>query len=74
MLGEAVLALLRKDHGAVGDDVELRPLSFDRGGVVSLLLELRSEAHGPLVVAASDGAVENLDARQPGGRYTVTMR
>jgi hypothetical protein len=41
---------------------------------VSLPLELRSEAHGPLVVAASDGAVEDLDAGQRSGRYMVTMR
>ena len=64
-----MLALLREDEFAVGDDVELRTLSFDRGGLVSVLLELRREAHGPLVVAASDGAVEDLDP----GHFAETL-
>ena len=37
---------------------------------MAVLLELFSEAHGPLVVAASDGAVEDLD---PGQREDVTQ-
>ena len=68
-----MLALLREDERAVDDDVELGALSFQRGGVVSFVLELRCEAHGPRVVTASDRAVEDLDARQPRRRYTVTM-
>jgi hypothetical protein len=31
------------------------------------------EAHGPRVVAASDGAVEDLDARQPDQTLHGTM-
>ena len=65
-----MLALLREDEVAVGDHVELRPRALDGPGVVAVLLQLSSEAHGPLVVAASDGAVEDLD---PGQREDVTQ-
>ena len=63
VFGEAVLLLLRKDHVAVGDDVELRTRAFDRARCVAVALERGREAHGPRVVPASDGAVEDLDAR-----------
>lgn len=65
-LREAVLLLLRKDQLAVGDDVELRSLALDRARLVAAVLELGREAHGPRVVAASDRAVEDLDARHSG--------
>lgn len=63
MLGEAPFGLLREDEGAVGDDVELGLRSGNRFGVVAVRVELRREAHGPRVVAVSDGAVEDLDTR-----------
>ena len=62
-VGVASFGLLREDEGAVGDDVELGLLAGDRFGVVALRLEIGRETHGPRVVAASDGAVEDLDAR-----------
>src|SRR5689334_24392401 len=55
-LREAMLALLREDHLAVGDDVELRACTGDSFRFVTVVCELRREAHGPRVVAASDGA------------------
>jgi hypothetical protein len=69
-LGEAVLPLLREDDTAVGDDVELGTPAFDRRGVVPLGAQVLGEAHGPPVVPASDGAVEDLDPRHCRGRYT----
>ena len=68
-----MLALLREDHLAVGDDVELRARTGDRLRFVTVVRELRREAHGPRVVAASDGAVEDLDPSHPERRYTVAM-
>ena len=53
--GIASFGLLREDERAVGDDVELGLLAGDRLGVVAVRLQLRREAHGPRVVAASDG-------------------
>ncbi len=69
-LGEAVLPLLREDDTPVGDDVELGSPAFDGRGVVSLCTQVLGEAHGPPVVPASDGAVEDLDPRHREGRYT----
>ena len=57
-----MLALLGEDEFLLGEDVELRAPAFVDGGMVPVLLQFPSEAHGPLVVAASDGAIENLDA------------
>ncbi len=57
-----MLLLLREDELAVSDDVELRFRALDRAGVVTALLQFAREAHGPRVVAVSDGAVEDLDA------------
>jgi hypothetical protein len=53
--------LLREDELPVGDDVELALLAFDRARVEAVLVELGRETRGPFVVAASDGAVEDLD-------------
>ena len=68
-LRKAVLALLREDDAAVGDDVELGALAGDCTRRVSLMAELLGEAHGPPVVPASDGAVEDLDPGHRPGRY-----
>jgi len=73
VFGEAVLLLLRKDHVAVGDDVELRLCALDRMRVMTPFGQVVREAHGPRVVAASDRAVEDLDACQRRRRYTVAM-
>ena len=62
MLGEASLLLLREDEPPVGDHVVLALLALERLGVEALLLQLSRETRGSFVVAASDGAVEDLDA------------
>jgi hypothetical protein len=64
VLREAVLALLREDHVAVRNDVELGLCALDCMRVVTSLGQVVREAHGPRVVAASDRAVEDLDACQ----------
>jgi hypothetical protein len=56
--------LLGEDQLAVGNDVELALLAGDRLGLVRrLLVELGRETRGPVVIAVSDRAVENVDAR-----------
>jgi hypothetical protein len=64
VLGEAVLLLLAEDQRAVGEHVELalRPLE-DLGLVGRRLIELGRETRGPAVIAVSDRAVVDLDAR-----------
>jgi hypothetical protein len=61
-LWEAALLLLREDERTVGDDVVLALRPLDRLCVEALLLQLSRETRGSFVVAASDGAVEDLDA------------
>src|SRR5919201_877869 len=61
-LREPPLLLLREDEPAVRLDVELALRAGGRDGVVTVSFELLREAHGPLVVAASGRAVEDLDA------------
>jgi copper chaperone CopZ len=63
VLGEAAHRLLREDELAVRQHVELRasPRSDVRRNV-ELGGDLGCETRGPLVVAASGGAVEDLDA------------
>jgi hypothetical protein len=54
--------LLREQQLAVEDDVELAAIPLDRTGVdPRALRDLGRETRGPAVVAASDGAVEDLD-------------
>jgi AcrR family transcriptional regulator len=62
-----VCRLLGEDEGSVAQDVELARASWPDGGVESVLRELGRETRGPAVVAASDGAIQDLDAhpRQP---------
>ncbi len=63
MLGEAPLALLREDELPVGEHVELALRALDDlRVVVRPSLDLGRETRGPAVVAASDGAVVDLDA------------
>ena len=62
MFREAAFTLLGEDQRPVRDHVELRRLAFDRLRGVAVLVEVRREAHGPLVVTRSDGAVVDLDA------------
>jgi len=58
------LALLREDDAALGHDVELALRSGDGFRVVrSAVVQLGRETRGPLVIAVSDGAVEDLDTR-----------
>jgi hypothetical protein len=53
--------LLREDELPVGDHVELVLLTRSGGRVEPVRVQLGRETRGPLVVAASDGAVEDLD-------------
>jgi len=57
-----VLALLREEELAVGEDVELRLRALPNRGVETPVVQLGRETRGPPVVPASDGAVENFDA------------
>jgi len=63
-LGEPTFLLLREDELAVRQHVvlALRAL-FDRGLVLGLVVQLGRETRGPRVVAVSDGAILDQDAR-----------
>ena len=63
MLREPALLLLREDQPPVGEHVvlALRAL-FDRG-LVPCVVQLGRETRGPRVIAVSDGAVLDQDAR-----------
>lgn len=61
MLGETPGLLLREDELAVGEDVVLALLALDDRGVEPILAQVGRETRGPDVVAASGGAVEDLD-------------
>jgi hypothetical protein len=64
VLGEAALALLRKDQVPVCEHVELALRAFrGLGLVLRPLVDLGRETRGPAVIAVSDGAVVDLDAR-----------
>src|SRR5579864_713169 len=75
VLGEPVLPLLREARLAVDDHVvlALRPLACGR--LEAVLDQLGRETRGPSVVAASDGAVEDLDGHDDeptlGARWQV---
>jgi len=62
--------LLGEDELALGDDVELALLALDRPRVEAVLVQLGRETRGPFVVAASDGAVEDLDLQAANSRAT----
>jgi hypothetical protein len=57
-----VLLVLGEDELAVAEDVELAVVASACGGDEAFAVQLVSEAHGPLVVAASGRAIEDLDA------------
>ena len=64
MRGKAALLLLREDELAVPEHVELALRPFlDLGLVLGLGVQLGRETRGPRVVAVSDGAVLDQDAR-----------
>jgi hypothetical protein len=63
--GEAAFLLLREQHAAVRNYVELASSPrTDLGLVFRAPVDLSRETRGPLVVALSDGAVENFDVHQ----------
>jgi hypothetical protein len=59
--------LLGEEEPTVGNHVELTVLALARVGIVAVAFELGRETRGPSVVAASDGAVEDLDSRHRSG-------
>src|SRR4030095_15669534 len=61
ILRPASLTLLREHQLAVGEDVVLGLRALPGRRVDPVLLQLGRETRGPSVVAASDGAVEDLD-------------
>jgi hypothetical protein len=64
VLREPTFPLFREDELAVGEHVVLALLSFlDLGLVLGLGVQLGRETRGPRVVAVSDGAVLDQDAR-----------
>jgi hypothetical protein len=65
VLGEAALLLLREDELPVGDHVVLALRALDCLRVEAVLRQLSRETRGSFVVAASDGAIEDLDAHAP---------
>src|SRR6266511_2875774 len=63
-LGEAALALLRKDQVPVREHVELAFRAFGGLGLMPRPpVDLGRETRSPAVIAVSDGAVVDLDAR-----------
>ena len=64
MLWEPALLLLREDQLTVREDVVLALCTlFDLGFVLRLGVQLGRETRGPRVIAVSDGAVLDEDAR-----------
>jgi hypothetical protein len=64
MLGKATLFFLGEDHASFPDHVELAlPAGLDLGLVLRFGVELGRETRGPFVVAVSDRAVEDPNAR-----------
>ena len=61
MLGEATLLLLREHEPPVDEHVELALSARRHGGRDPQRLDLARETRGARVVAASGGAVEDLD-------------
>ncbi len=60
-LGPPSLALLGEDECIVDEDVELALVAADHLGAVFRPVDLGHETRGPLVVAVSDGAVQDAD-------------
>ena len=66
MLRESSFALLGEDQPPVGNHVVLALGPLERFSVVPVLDQLSRETRGSFVVAASDRAVEDLDAHSRG--------
>ncbi len=62
-VGEAPLALLREEHLAVHDHVELTLLARNHLGGEPGAVQLGHETRGPFVIAASDRAVKDAHVR-----------
>ena len=73
-LRKPAFALLREDNLAVGLHVELALLSLLHLGHVPEAVQLGHETRGPLVVAVSDGAVEDADVRHARERTAGQQR
>jgi hypothetical protein len=56
--------VLGEDERAVAHDVELTVLAGADPGLETFSVELGRETRGPAVVAASDRAIEDLDAHR----------
>jgi hypothetical protein len=66
LLREAPEFLLREDHPAVGDDVELALLAWlDVGVDAGALANRGRETRGPFVIPASSRAILNADTHAP---------
>jgi hypothetical protein len=64
VVGEPTLLLLREDELPVLEHVVLAlSAGLDLGFVLRLGVQLGRETRGPLVVAVSDGAVQDADPR-----------
>jgi hypothetical protein len=75
----ASFCLLREDEVAVGEDVVLGLLALTDRRVEPVGVQLGRETRGPFVIAASDGAVEDLDGHRlkpcrSGGSYAANPR
>ena len=62
MFRKTSLLLLGEHEPPVHNHVVLALRALERPGVETLLLQLSRETRGSFVVAASDGAIEDLDA------------
>jgi len=62
-LGEPTFLLLREDDCAVREHVELALRAFLDRSLVPRVVQLGRETRGPRVVAVSDGAILDQDAR-----------
>jgi hypothetical protein len=67
VLRKAAFGLLREEDLPVGEHVKLAfAAGLDLGLVLRLGVQFGRETRGPLVVAVSDGAVEDANARHAG--------
>jgi hypothetical protein len=67
VLGKPAFLLLRENEPPVRDHVVLALRSCERLRIEALLRQLSRETRGSFVVAASDGAVKDLDAHAAHG-------
>jgi hypothetical protein len=63
LAGKASFGVLRVDELTVADDVELPPSARRRGRLHSSVVQHGRDTRGPRLVAASGGAVEDLDSQ-----------